>query len=373
MPRFSVRNIVVLVNLALLTVLFFHLKHHLWDKAQDGNGASSLFGDLYGDEDDGYGGGNAHDRDADLGLNGVKTDNEWRSKDGKTLQVNGGSTSSSVLETKGKERRTAVVVASQASENATWIGEAFPKWEQNIYRVDDPGAALTIPKNKGRESMVYLTYIIDNYDHLPDNILFIHPNRYQWHNDDPDYDGLPMLRHFQLPYLEEQGYVNIRCAWSLGCPAEIKPLAEEGEHREAVHAGGDYKKAFQALFPDKKVPKEVGVSCCAQFAATKEKIRERKRDEYIGYRKWLVNTDLDDSISGRVLEYSWHMIFGKEPVHCPSAKDCYCKVFGICNLTCTDAGSCKGRYILPPYSSLPKGWPLVGWKGEPRERMGSEE
>lgn len=115
-----------------------------------------------------------------------------------------------------------------------------------------------------------------------------------------------MLRHFQLPYLEEQGYVNIRCAWSLGCPAEIKPLAEEGEHREAVHAGGDYKKAFQVLFPDKEVPREVGVSCCAQFAATKEKIRERKQSDYVRYREWLINSDLDDSISGRVLEYSWH-------------------------------------------------------------------
>ena len=149
-------------------------------------------------------------------------------------------------------------------------------------------------------------YIIDNYDKLPDNVLFIHPNRYQWHNDDPDYDGLPMLRHFQLPYLEEQGYVNIRCAWSLGCPAEIKPLAEEGEHREAVHAGGDYKKAFQTLFPGKEIPKEVGVSCCAQFAATREKIRERKKEEYVKYREWLMETDLADSISGRVLEYSWH-------------------------------------------------------------------
>lgn len=326
MPRFSARNIIVLVNVVLLTALFLHLKHHLWDADQGIDGASSLFGDLYGDEDDGYGGGNANDRDAVLGLDGVKTDNEWRSKDGKTLQVNGGSTSSVVLGAKGrKERSTAVVVASQANEDATWIGEAFPTWEQNIYRVDDPHAPLTVPKNKGRESMVYLTYvtcltsagrkrtdasaysyIIDNYDKLPDNVLFIHPNRYQWHNDDPDYDGLPMLRHFQLPYLEEQGYVNIRCAWSLGCPAEIKPLAEEGEHREAVHAGGDYKKAFQTLFPDKEVPKEVGVSCCAQFAATKEKIRERKREEYVRYREWLMGTDLADSISGRVLEYSWH-------------------------------------------------------------------
>lgn len=162
-----------------------------------------------------------------------------------------------------------------------------------------------------------VSYIIDHYDNLPDNVLFIHPNRYQWHNDDPDYDGLPMLRRFQLPYLEKEGYVNIRCAWMLGCPNEIKPLAEEGEHREAVHAGGDYKKAFQHLFPDKPVPKNVGVSCCAQFAATKDKIRERKKSDYVRYRKWIMETQLGDSISGRVLEYSWHSMLLLRPRFLP--------------------------------------------------------
>jgi hypothetical protein len=102
-----------------------------------------------------------------------------------------------------------------------------------------------------------------------------------------------MLRHFQLPYLEQQGYVNIRCAWSLGCPSEIKPLEEEGEHRAAVHAGGDYKKAFEVLFPNDKVPEVVGVSCCAQFAVTKEKVKEKPRLEYERLREW-------------VFEYSWH-------------------------------------------------------------------
>lgn len=115
-----------------------------------------------------------------------------------------------------------------------------------------------------------------------------------------------MLRHFQIPYLEQEGYVNMRCAWSLGCPNEIKPLEEEGEHRAQVHAGGDYKQAFQVLFPGTEVPQHVGVSCCAQFAATKEKIRERKKSDYERYRRWLLETDLEDSISGRIMEYSWH-------------------------------------------------------------------
>lgn len=118
-----------------------------------------------------------------------------------------------------------------------------------------------------------------------------------------------MLRHFQLPYLEQEGYVNIRCAWSLGCPNEIKPFEEAGEHREAVHAGGDYKQAFQHLFPGTAVPKVVAVSCCAQFAVTKDKIRERPKSDYVRYRDWLIKTELKDSISGRILEYSWHSTY----------------------------------------------------------------
>lgn len=32
-----------------------------------------------------------------------------------------------------------------------------------------------------------LRYIIDNYDSLPDVVVFMHSGRYQWHNDDPIY------------------------------------------------------------------------------------------------------------------------------------------------------------------------------------------
>lgn len=49
--------------------------------------------------------------------------------------------------------RNAFVVASQKTENTTWLREHFPEWEQYIYAVDDPTAPLTVPKNKGRESM----------------------------------------------------------------------------------------------------------------------------------------------------------------------------------------------------------------------------
>jgi hypothetical protein len=124
MPRFSARNAVVALNILLLTALALHLKYELWDK----HALTANFEDQ------------SHMPDELL--------------DDETLL-----TSSHGKGDKTKQRRTSVVVASRASENATWLEEYFTSWEKNIYRVDDADAPLTVPKNKGRESMVYLTYV----------------------------------------------------------------------------------------------------------------------------------------------------------------------------------------------------------------------
>ncbi|KAI1442498.1 hypothetical protein F5Y02DRAFT_257064 [Annulohypoxylon stygium] len=270
-------------------------------------------------------------------------------------------------------RETEIVVASTSDEDASWVYRHFPQWNPKVYIVDDPLTLLTVPKNKGREAMVYLTYIIDNYDTLPDTTIFIHASRFQWHNDDPDYDIVPTLRNLRLPYVREAGYVNLRCVWVIGCPAEIRPFQDEDEGpRDQKHpsAKGVFRRAFEQLLPEVPVPELVAVSCCSQFAVSRDTIQRHSKERYLQFRDWLLKTPLDDGTSGRVMEFSWHIIFGKEARHCPSAKECYCNVFGMCDLLCTDA-TCEGRYTLPPYSTLPEEWPLFGWDHEDRGYKGS--
>lgn len=144
-------------------------------------------------------------------------------------------------------------------------------------------------------------------------MIFHHANRYQWHNDDPLYDGQRLLSKLQLPYVQSQGYVNLRCAWILGCPVEIRPFVEAAAPAPTsdplsppARAGSFYRKAFESILPGEPVPEAVGASCCAQFAVTSKTVRQRSVSDYERIRNWLLETELRDELSGRIIEYTWH-------------------------------------------------------------------
>jgi hypothetical protein len=40
--------------------------------------------------------------------------------------------------------------------------------------------------------------MIDAYEDLPDVMVFIHSDRYQWHNDDPLYGTIPNEYYYPL-------------------------------------------------------------------------------------------------------------------------------------------------------------------------------
>lgn len=201
------------------------------------------------------------------------------------------------------------VVASQPGEDTAWLRRLFPRWEHEIYIIEGQDRNASLPSDKGLESMTYLTYIIDHYDSLPNVVIFMHGGRYRWHNDDPLYDSARVLSRLQIPYVQEQGYVNMRCVWTVGCPAEIFP-AQKGQLDMVAQGGaipGDvYASAFRELFPEMQMPWRVGASCCAHFAASKSAILSRPREDYERYRRWLIKTELESSIGAKFFEYSWH-------------------------------------------------------------------
>ncbi|CAI7590364.1 unnamed protein product [Penicillium pancosmium] len=256
-------------------------------------------------------------------------------------------------------REKELVFAAMLKKNMSWVTENLPEWHSNIYRVDasPEQAELTVPANRGNEAMVFLTYIIDRYESLPDVSIYLHSGRYQWHNDNPLYDSVISVRDLQPNFVRKAGYVNLRCTWAIGCPAELEPARyyrerpDDQDHITAVL----FPDSFAQLFPDLEMPERVGVPCCSQFALSREKIHERPLEDYIWVRQWLLDSPLDASITGRIFEYSWHIMFGKPTEFCLDPRQCFCNTYGYCNMSDEDLQQqwqWRGQ-------TLPEGWPNV--------------
>ncbi|RAH66212.1 DUF3431 domain-containing protein [Aspergillus aculeatinus CBS 121060] len=222
-----------------------------------------------------------------------------------------------------------LVVPQADGEDTTWIEFELPDWQSAVYVVNDPSAPLHPPKNKGHEVMVYLSYIIEHYENLPDIIAFMHSHQFAWHNDDLfNGDASELLRRLNPAWVIRQGYVNLRCTWSPGCPDWLHPgtLVEDQTKQEEVMLA----RAWGEIFPDDPIPEVLSQPCCAQFAVSRERILAIPRARFVYFRDWMLRTELSDYISGRIWEYLWQVVFTGENVVCVKEHICYCDGFGIC-------------------------------------------
>lgn len=237
----------------------------------------------------------------------------------------------------GAEYSRAIVMASMKSHNTSWVDESLSDilepsgpFQKVVYIADDRSAPHHPIKNKGHEVMIYLSYIIDYYDKLPDISIFVHSDRWTWHNNEVmDNDLAGMIRHLSPERVVREGYVNLRCGWEPGCPDWLHPkdVRETGaqKHEEKV-----LSERWKELFPMEEMPEVLSQPCCAQFALSRERIRSISMSRYYYLRSWILRTNIDDYRSGRVFEYIWQFIFTGQGVVCPDMYVCYCDGYGIC-------------------------------------------
>ncbi|PYH94785.1 hypothetical protein BO71DRAFT_378871 [Aspergillus ellipticus CBS 707.79] len=222
-----------------------------------------------------------------------------------------------------------LVVPMAEGEDTSWMEFELPDWQTAVYAVNDPSAPLHPPKNKGHEVMVYLSYIIEHYDKLPDIMAFMHSHQFAWHNDNLFAgDSAELLRRLNPAWVMRQGYVNLRCAWSPGCPAWLHPgtLVEDQTKQEEIMLA----RAWGEIFPDDPIPDVLSQPCCAQFAVSRDRILAIPRARFVYFRDWMLRTELSDYISGRIWEYLWQVVFTGENVVCVKEHICFCDGYGLC-------------------------------------------
>ncbi|KAL5355568.1 hypothetical protein BJX96DRAFT_170792 [Aspergillus floccosus] len=141
-----------------------------------------------------------------------------------------------------KTTKPALVVSRVAADGDTsWLNDLSQRYHLCIYTADaspDPSSKyLQVPANRGHEAMAYLTFLIDNYEHIPaGGAVFVHGSRFAWHNDHPEYDNAALLAALNMEAaLEQSGYHNMRCDWSTSmCLPSAPPQGSLENNFQAV-------------------------------------------------------------------------------------------------------------------------------------------
>ena len=233
----------------------------------------------------------------------------------------------------------ALVVAARSRETVQWIEDVEPDWIKYPYILsenDNPNSTLSVPANNGNEAMRYLTFIIDNYDSLPDFIAFRHGHGSAWHQR---FDSAIEINNLNLTTVRLRGYQNFNCVGVWGCDEHIN-LAEKQRTENA--SSSQTKRLLSARSAPEvdaaiyenwdtwfgvPMPEDVTGPCCAQFAVTKEAVYGRTKEKYVEWRQWLVASPLTAFHSGMVFERLWHVIFGMPAVLCQEDEQCWCSTF----------------------------------------------
>lgn len=195
------------------------------------------------------------------------------------------------------------IVISRYNKNVDW---AYKINNVNIliYDKENPENELNIPVNKGNEASVYLKYIIDNYDILPDNTFLIHDEEYSWHHSGS------IIEKYNEAIESNKLYYNIndKCIFS-----------SLYSHKWYFEIMDWYKEYIEEYIPLKRlytIPKRdwmIGHRGSAQFLVNKKVILNLPKEFYEKLYNWIITTDMPNEKSGRFLEYTWHLFWDIYP------------------------------------------------------------
>lgn len=197
------------------------------------------------------------------------------------------------------KKNNLLIVTSHFNEDLDWLINQ-DNYDYVIYS-KNKNNCINYPKNKifdcinkGREASSYLTYIIQNYDKLPDYIAFIHGHEYSYHQTDTTLNLIKNAKYCDYESINRKDYRNVLNNFTTN---------------ENLKKNWDLViNNFNELKIDLPEPQELIYTACAQFIVSKKMILSNSLQIYQNLLDWLYETKLECSSSGRIMEHLWHYI-----------------------------------------------------------------
>jgi len=191
------------------------------------------------------------------------------------------------------------VVISHYHEDVHWVAQlplvGFPDY-LILSKTMEP---VYLSINKGNEASIFLKYICDHYHQLKEYTVFLHGHEYAWHQDGSMLTLLPEKWNEMLQ--QKRLYMNLN---NTPCGSIL-----ENQHIDLIRTW------YKEFLEDEMGPIEnhgdwtVGIPCCAQFIVHRSVIQRRSLKCYQGLLNWILTTELTNDISGRIMEWTWELLW----------------------------------------------------------------
>lgn len=166
-----------------------------------------------------------------------------------------------------------------------------------IYDKECSTNPYNVPINKGNEASVYLKYIIDHYEiGIADRVFFIHDEEYSWHHSGSLYD------RFKEALIIEKPFYNIN-------DFTMQSLFTNIYAMELLKWYIKYVEPYIALESLPNPDFTIGHKGAAQFMVNKEAILNLPKCFYEDLYDWVMNSGESSFVTGRFLEWTWHIFW----------------------------------------------------------------
>lgn len=205
------------------------------------------------------------------------------------------------------------IVISRHRRNVDFKSK-FCDVEVFVYDKENPANPYNVPLNKGSEASVYLKFIIDHYEKLPEYTFFIHDSEYSWHHDGSIVD------RYNEAIASNKQYVNVN---NHSCMMR-KDSISKCQYEKLLEWYCEYIEKYIPIdfIPNNQDGFVDGHIGCAQFLVHRDLILNFPKSMYQEIYDWIIEENVvlpkececnQNAISGNFLEWTWHIFFEVYP------------------------------------------------------------
>ena len=268
-----------------------------------------------------------------------------------------------------EKQQKITVIVSRYNEDPYWLNIIidntmiekiilFNKGPSNIKRFLNEKIEVRIHQNKGREGGTYLDYIIDNYDHLPENLIFTQADPFEHNEKFLDFftvENIPLYINRNIvtftkqwkikDNIPPQRFVKYNNSYNIENLELIKYFIRDYDQQISGHSSffdnlvHSKYNLFLKRYPNHRnimkymcqlidipEPKKIIPICwSACFFVKSKQIKRHPISVYIKLRKFLYHISSQGNIQGYFIERFWYYLFTGESYN--TLDDCFKELF----------------------------------------------